>query len=77
MIDLKSRLEGKYSFPFFGMKINSLTFGSTMSDKEISVFVHEYIHFLQSFSTYDGLTRINSDYTTLISMINWIKTHKE
>lgn len=77
MIDLKSRLEGKYSFPFFGMKINSLTFGSTMSDKEISVFVHEYIHFLQSFSTYDGLTRINSDYTTLISMINWVKTHKE
>lgn len=73
MKDLYSRTKGLYIPSFFCMKIDSLSFGDNMTDREISLYVHEYIHFIQSFTTIHGLERINSDFATLMNMVNWIR----
>lgn len=70
MKDLFNRTCGIYIPSFFSMKIDSLSFGENMNDRELSLFVHEYIHFLQSFTTLHGLERINSDFCVLMNMIN-------
>lgn len=77
MKDLYSRQEGVYIPSFFCMKIDSLSFDEDMSDRDLSLFVHEYIHFIQNIATLYGLERTNSDFGILINMINWIKGHKD
>jgi hypothetical protein len=77
MKDLFNRTCGIYIPSFFSMKIDSLSFGENMNDRELSLFVHEYIHFLQSFTTLHGLERINSDFCVLMNMINWLKENSE
>ena len=77
MKDLYSRQEGVYIPSFFCMKIDSLSFDEDMSDRDLSLFVHEYIHFIQNITTLYGLERTNSDFGILINMINWIKGHKD
>ena len=57
MKDLFSN-SGKYVPSFFMMKIDSEHFGNDMTDKELSLFVHEYVHFLQSFTTIKGLEKL-------------------
>lgn len=72
MKDLLSN-SGRYVPSFFMMKIDSEHFGNDMTDKELSLFVHEYIHFLQSFTTIKGLEKLTSDYWMLRRMIEYIK----
>ena len=72
MKDLFSN-SGKYVPSFFMMKIDSEHFGNDMTDKELSLFVHEYVHFLQSFTTIKGLEKLTSDYWMLRRMIEYIK----
>lgn len=73
MKDLNKSTFGLYITSFFCMKIDALTFGEGMSDRELSLFIHEYVHFLQSFTTIYGLERINSDFAVIANMVNWIK----
>lgn len=73
MKDLNSRLEGSYIPSFFCIKIDSSSYDENMSDREISLFVHEYIHYLQNITTICGLERLNSDYAILVKMVNWIR----
>ena len=73
MKDLNKSTFGLYLPSFFCMKINTSTYGEDMTDREISLFIHEYVHFLQSFTTIYGLERINSDFSVIINMVNWIK----
>lgn len=73
MKDLNSRLDGLYNPSFFCMKIDSLSYDENMSDRETSLFVHEYIHYLQNITTICGLERLKSDFAILVNMVNWIK----
>lgn len=72
MKDLFSN-SGKYVPSFFMMNIDSEHFGNEMTDKELSLFVHEYVHFLQSFTTVKGLEKLTSDYWMLRRMVDYIK----
>ena len=73
MKDLNSRIDGLYIPSFFCMLIDSSTYDENMSDREISLFVHEYIHYLQNITTICGLERLKSDFAILVNMVNWIK----
>ena len=66
-------MDGLYIYSFFHMKIDSTSFGDGMSDKELSFFIHEYIHYLQNITTICGLERLNSDFVVLCRKIDWIK----
>ena len=68
-----SDMDGLYIYSFFHMKIGSTSFGDGMSDKELSFFIHEYIHFLQNITTICGLERLNNDFVVLCRKIDWIK----
>lgn len=72
MKDLNKTTFGLYLPSFFCMKIDALTYGNNMTERELSLFIHEYIHFLQSFTTIYGLERINSDFSVIINMVNWM-----
>lgn len=51
---------GSYNFAFFKMKVNidgDINL-NTLSPKDFSVFLHEYIHFIQDFTTTSGCRRI-------------------
>ena len=72
MKDLLSN-SGRYVPSFFMMKIDSEHFGNDMTDKDLSLFVHEYVHFLQSFTTVKGLERLTSDFWMLRRMVEYIK----
>jgi len=74
MKDLFSN-SGKYVPSFFMMNIDSEHFGNEMTDRELSLFVHEYVHFLQSFTTTKGLERLTSDFWVLRRMIEYVKEH--
>lgn len=76
MKDLYSRNMGTYIPSFFSMKIDVESFGKNMSDRDWSLFVHEYIHFLQSFLSIYGLGRMTSDFSVLIRSIEWIKSQE-
>lgn len=73
MKDLYSHNTGMYIPSFFCMKIDSDSFGEEMIDRELSLFVHEYIHFLQNITTTCGIERLNYDLAVLCRMIEWIK----
>ena len=73
MKDLNSKSKGIYIPSFFCMKIDSLSYDEMMSDREISLFVHEYIHYLQNITTTYGLERLNYDFAILCKMVDWIK----
>ena len=73
MKDLNKSTLGLYLPSFFCMKIEALTYGEDMTEREISLFIHEYVHFLQSFTTIYGLERINTNFAVIANMINWIK----
>lgn len=77
MKDLFNRTCGIYIPSFFSMKIDSLSFGENMTDRELSLFIHEYIHFLQNITTLHGLERMNSDFCVLMHMINWLRENDE
>lgn len=77
MKDLFSRLEGLYIPSFFCMKIDTQSFNENMSDRDLSLFIHEYIHFIQNITTLYGLERTNSDFAVLTNMIDWIKGNKK
>lgn len=77
MKDLFNRTCGIYIPSFFSMKIDSLSFGENMTDRELSLFIHEYIHFLQNITTLHGLERMNSDFFVLMHMINWLRENDE
>ncbi len=64
---------GKYVPSFFMMKIDSEHFGNEMTDRETSLFVHEYVHFLQSITTVKGLERITSDFGMLGRIVEYIR----
>ena len=72
MKDLFSN-SGSYVPSFFLMKIDSEHFGNEMSDRETSLFVHEYVHFLQSITTVKGLERLTSDFWMLRRMVEYVK----
>lgn len=76
MKDLFSN-SGKYVPSFFMMNIDSEHFGNEMTDRELSLFVHEYVHFFQSFTTTKGLERLTSDFWVLRRMVDYIKEHGE
>lgn len=73
MKDLNKHTFGLYLPSFFTMKIEAMSYGSDMTERELSLFIHEYVHFLQSFTTIYGLERINSDFSVIANMVNWIK----
>ena len=56
------------------MKIDALTYGESMTEREISLFIHEYVHYLQSFTTIYGLERIYSDFSVLTNAVGWVRT---
>lgn len=74
MKDLNKSTFGLYLSSFFCMKIDALTYGESMTEREISLFIHEYVHFLQSFTTIYGIERIYSDFSILTNSANWIRT---
>lgn len=74
MKDLNKGTFGLYLPSFFSMRINAKSFDENMTDKEVSYFIHEYVHFLQSFTTIYGLGRVNSDFSLIANMVNWIKS---
>ena len=76
MKDLNSKMSGLYAPSFFYMKIDAQTLGNEMNNHDLSLFIHEYIHFLQSFTTLYGLGRINADFSLLTNMINVIKNQQ-
>ena len=53
-----------------------MSFGEKMNDRDLSVFVHEYVHFLQDITTLYGLEGISSDFGTLTNMVSWVKSNK-
>lgn len=75
MKDFNKTTFGLYLPSFFCMKIDALTYGDNMTERELSLFIHEYVHFLQSFTTIYGLERINSDFSVIINMVNWMNRH--
>ena len=75
MKDLNKTIFGLYLPSFFCMKIDALKYGDNMTERELSLFIHEYVHFLQSFTTIYGLERINSDFSVIINMVNWMNRH--
>lgn len=73
MKDLNKSTFGSYLLSYFCMKIDALTYGENMTDREISLFIHEYIHYLQSFTTIYGLERINSELSVLANLVDWLR----
>lgn len=49
---------GYYTPAFFHIKVNTNTLMGSFSDKDFSVFLHEYIHFLQDVTTIYGLNNM-------------------
>ena len=73
MKDLRSSLQGKYEPSFFNMKIDVMSYNENMSDREISLFLHEYIHYLQNITTTYGLERLLYDFAILCRMVEWLQ----
>lgn len=73
MKNLRSSLQGKYEPSFFYMKIDVLSYNENMSDREISLFLHEYIHYLQNITTTYGLERLLYDFAILCRMVEWLQ----
>ena len=76
MKDLRSSLQGKYEPSFFNMKVDIMSYNENMSDREISLFVHEYIHYLQNITTIYGLERLLYDFSILCRMVEWVWKQK-
>lgn len=64
---------GEYNSTFFAMKIDSADYNDSMTDKEMSIFVHEYIHFLQSVTTLYGIEQIDREIIKLSKFVDWMK----
>lgn len=59
------------------MKIDVMSYDDNMSDREISLFVHEYVHYLQNITTIYGLERLNYDIAALYRMIEWVRSQND
>lgn len=75
MIRKKNNVIGGYNPSFFEMEVNCSTNNfdlNKMSDKDLTVLFHEYVHFLQDITTYCGLNNfyVNNEY--LCSVLNRI-----
>ena len=53
-----------------------MSYNENMSDREISLFVHEYIHYLQNITTIYGLERLLYDFSILCRMVEWVWKQK-
>lgn len=75
MVRLRNKISGSYIISFFEMYINTNSEDMIINKlpiKDMTVFFHEYIHFLQDFTTYYGLNNIYYHSEYLHSVVNRI-----
>lgn len=75
MVRLRNKISGSYIISFFEMYINTNSEDMVINElpiKDMTVLFHEYIHFLQDFTTYYGLNNIYCHSEYLHSVVNRI-----